>query len=108
MVIIFPRDTSGKLLERMLNSCIQEAIRAVGDLVPRRCGFRRGTTTIDAVQNVFNAARTMDRAHRTRPVYLLATLDVRNVYNYVRWDKALETSKWESQVAEYLLRILGT
>ena len=43
-------DTAGKLLEKLLKPRLQAAIIAAGDLAQRQYGFRRGKSTIDAVQ----------------------------------------------------------
>ena len=45
-----------------------------------------------------NAANATEQGdHYSRPICLLDTLDVKNAFNSVRWDKALD----------YLLRIIG-
>ena len=54
------------------------------------------------------AAKSAERGnHYSRPVCLLATLDVRNAFNFVRWVDALKTLKREFQVPQYLLRLIG-
>ena len=101
-------DTAGKLLEKLLKPRLQAAISASGDLAPRQYGFRRGRSTIDAVQEVVNAARSTEQGnHYSRPICLLATLDVKNAFNSVRWDKALEAFERAFRIPAYLLRILG-
>ena len=98
-------DTTGKLLEKLLKTRLLTAIRAAGDLAPRQYGFRRGLSTIDAVQEVVDAARSTESGnHYSRPVCLLVTLDVKNS---VSWEKALCALKRDFKLPEYLLRIIG-
>ena len=98
----------GKLLEKLLKLRLQAAIAAAGDLAPRQYGFRRGKSTIDAVQEVVNAAKSTEQGnHYSRPICLLATLDVKNAFNSVRWDKALGAFEQDFHIPAYLLRILG-
>ena len=101
-------DTAGKLLEKLLKPRLQAAIAAAGDLAPRQYGFRRGKSTIDAVQKVGNAAKSTEQGnHYSRPICLLATFDVKNAFNSVRWDKALDAFEQDFHIPAYLLRILG-
>ena len=81
---------AGKLLEKLLKLRLQAAIGAAGDLAPRQYGFRRGTFTIVAVQEVVNAAKSTDQGnHYSRFICLLVTSNVKNAFNSVSWDKAL-------------------
>lgn len=99
-------DTAGKLLEKLLRPRLQEAIRAGGDLSPRQYGFRPGLSTVNAIQEVVATARTTERGnHYSRPVCLLATLDVRNAFNSLRWDKVVE-ALGRFQIPVYLNNIL--
>ncbi|XP_035724081.1 uncharacterized protein LOC118442502 [Vespa mandarinia] len=69
--------------------------------------FRSGLSTIHAVQEVVTAAKMMERGnHRTRSLCLLATLDVRNAFNSVRWDLAREALERNFGVPKYPLRII--
>ncbi|XP_035740321.1 uncharacterized protein LOC118449627 [Vespa mandarinia] len=100
-------DTAGKLLEKLIRPRLRAAVKAVGDLAGRQYVFRSGLSTIHAVLEVVTAAKMMERGnHRTRPLCLLATLDVRNAFNSVRWDLAREAIERNFDVAKYLLRII--
>ena len=82
---------AGKLLEKLLKLRLQAAIGAAGDLALRQYGFRRGTFTIVAVQEVVNAAKSTDQGnHYSRFICLLVTSNVKNAFNSVSWDKALD------------------
>ncbi|XP_035724078.1 uncharacterized protein LOC118442501 [Vespa mandarinia] len=101
-------DTAGKLLEKLLRPRLHAALRAAGDLAGRQYGFRSGLTTIQVVQQVVTAAKMTERGNQlTRPLCLLASLDVRNAFNSVWWDLAMVTLERNFNVPEYLLRILG-
>ena len=77
-------------------------------MAPRQYGFRRGKSTIDAVQEVVNAAKSTEQGnHYSCNICLLATLDVKNAFNSVRWDKALDALERDFHIPAYLLRILG-
>ena len=56
---------------------------------------------------VNSAKATAQGNHYSRPICLLATLDVKNAFNSVMWDKALDAFERDFQIPEYLLRILG-
>ncbi|XP_035736366.1 uncharacterized protein LOC118447925 [Vespa mandarinia] len=80
-------DTAGKLLEKLLRSRLHAVMKAAGYLASLQYGFRSGLFTIHAIQEVVTAAKMMERHNdRTRPLCLMATLDVRNAFNSVRWD----------------------
>ena len=72
----------------------------------RRPGYKE--TTIDvSLANEHLAARLTERGtHYSCPVCLLATLDVRNAFNSVTWDKALYALERDFRVLQYLLCIV--
>ncbi|XP_035742248.1 uncharacterized protein LOC118450545 [Vespa mandarinia] len=85
-------ESAGKLLENLLRPMLHAAMKAARDLAGRQYGFRSGLSTIHEVQEVVTAAKMTGRGnHRTRPLCLLATLDVKNAFNSVRGDLAKET-----------------
>ncbi|XP_035737497.1 uncharacterized protein LOC118448399 [Vespa mandarinia] len=78
-----------------------------GDHPGRQYGFRSGLSTIHAVLEVVTVAKMMERGNRrTRPLCLLATLDMRSAFNSVRWDLAREALERNFNVPMYLLRIV--
>ncbi|MBJ4418722.1 hypothetical protein JGE20_25235, partial [Salmonella enterica subsp. enterica serovar Typhimurium] len=75
-------NTLGKLFEILLRTRIQQAVQDAGGLSDRQFGFRKGRSTIGAIQKVINSVnRAQTRPHKDRPIVLLATLDVRNAFN---------------------------
>ena len=101
-------DTAGKLLEKLVRPHLQAALKAAGDLSERQYGFRTGRSTVDALQEVVKVAKSAEKGnHYSRLVCLLATLDVRNAFNFLRWVDALKTLKRDFQVPQYLLGLIG-
>ncbi|XP_035737758.1 uncharacterized protein LOC118448521 [Vespa mandarinia] len=100
-------DTAGKLLEKLIRPRLRAAVKAARDIAGRQYGFRSGLSTIYAVQEVVTAAKMMERGnHRTQSLCLLATLDVINAFNSVRWDLAREALERKFGVPKYLFRII--
>ncbi|XP_046753083.1 uncharacterized protein LOC124416204 [Diprion similis] len=100
-------DTTGKLFEQLLRPRLTDAIQKGGGLSDRQFGFRRGRSTIGAIQEVVDSFRETGRhCHAARPIVLLATLDVRNTFNSARWVDILESLRGDFGVPPYLLRVV--
>lgn len=100
-------NTAGKVLEKLLQPRLLSAIREAGDLSERQYGFRRGRSTIDAVQEVIEAVRKAEDGNRhSRRMVFLVTLDVRNAFNSARWCDILDALETTFQVPPYLLRMM--
>lgn len=101
-------DTAGKLLERMIKPRLQEAISNSGGLSDRQHGFRPSRSTIGALKDVMDAVESaQNETSHSRPVVLLATLDVKNAFNSLRWKDVLQALGENFRVPMYLLRIIG-
>lgn len=100
-------DTAGKLLERLLKPRLEEAIRSAGGLSKRQYGFRPGKSTMGALKDVVDAVEASQQKNPfTRPVVLLATLDVRNAFNSLRWNDVLKALEEKFNAPAYLMRML--
>lgn len=100
-------DTAGKLMERLLKPRIEEAILAGGGLSKRQYGFRPGKSTIGALKDVVDVvAAAQKESHFTRPIVLLATLDVKNAFNSLRWVDVLHALERNFNLPEYLMRMI--
>lgn len=100
-------DTAGKLLERLIKPRLEEAIRTRGELSIRQHGFRPGKSTIGAIKDVVDVVlAAQEKNHHSRPVVLLATLDVKNAFNSLRWKDVLQALKGNFQVPGYLLKMM--
>lgn len=99
-------DTAGKLLEKLIKPRLQKAIKAAGDFSDHQYGFRKGRSTIDAIQEVVTLANsTRQGNHYSRPVALLVTLDVRNAFNSASWSGIMNALKEDFRIPQYLTRI---
>lgn len=100
-------DTAGKLLEKLLQPRLQLAIQLKGGLSGKQYGFRKGKSTTDAVQTVLRYVEETRRGnHHSRKLAVVATLDVRNAFNSVKWEDVLTELKSTFQIPTYLLRIM--
>ncbi|XP_060534533.1 uncharacterized protein LOC132706952 [Cylas formicarius] len=100
-------NTRGTLFELLLRPRIQKAVQDAGGLHDRQYGFRKGRSTIDAIRNVVDAFdRAQTKPHKDRPIVLLATLDVRNVFNSARWKDIVGELTTTFRLPPYLRRIM--
>ncbi|CAB0037296.1 unnamed protein product [Trichogramma brassicae] len=84
---------------------------APGGLSGRQYGFRKGRSTIDAIEDVVSTAREAIAGKRwyrgTKKYCAVVTLDVRNAFNSARWDNILAALR-RLLVPDYLLRIIAS
>lgn len=100
-------DTLGKLFEIVLRPRIQQAVQDSGGLNDRQYGFRKGRSTIGAIQKVIDSYdRARTKPHKDRPLVLLATLDVRNAFNSARWKDIVEVLSSSFALPTYLRRVV--
>ena len=96
-------DTAGKVLENIIRLRLQSAIQAAGGLSNREHGFKAGFSTVDAVRTVTIIAEQAQQGnHYSRKICVAATLDVRNAFNSLRWEDALNTLRDRFGVPGYL------
>ena len=100
-------DTAGKLLEKLLQPRILSEIRKAGDLTENQHGFRKGHSTLNAVQKVVQTAENAQNGNpRSRRVTLLVTLDVKNAFNSMSWHEALGALREKFLLSGYLMRMM--
>lgn len=100
-------DTAGKLFEKLLKRRTLGAVAEAGGLSPRQYGFISGRSTIDAVNEVVMAAKTVRTGnHWSRDLCMAVTLDVKNAFNSVKWRDILQTLRVKFQLPQYLYRVL--
>lgn len=100
-------NTGGKLLEKMLKPRICAAIEDAGGLSERQHGFRPGRSTLGAIQDVIDSVQAAQRGnHYSRRLVLLATLDVRNAFNSVRWRDIIDTAENRYRLPPYQMAML--
>ncbi|CAB0040069.1 unnamed protein product, partial [Trichogramma brassicae] len=104
-------DTAGKILERIICDPLEAFTERPGGLSERQYGFRKGRSTIDAIDDVISTAREAIAGKRwyrgTKKYCAVVTLDVRNAFNSARWDNILAALR-RLLVPDYLLRIIAS
>ncbi|CAB0040007.1 unnamed protein product [Trichogramma brassicae] len=104
-------DTAGKILERIQCDRQEAFTERPGGLSERQYGFRKGRSTIDAIEDVISTARNAVAGRRwfrgTKKYCAVVTLDVRNAFISARWDNIL-TALRRLLVPNYLLRIIAS
>ncbi|KMQ84101.1 reverse transcriptase, partial [Lasius niger] len=100
-------DTAGKILERIVHRRIEAAVE--NHLADNQYGFRRGRSTLDAIDLVVNTVRETISGTRwrrgTKKYCLVATLDIKNAFNSAKWDCIMEALTGRS-VPGYLRRMI--
>ncbi|CAB0041826.1 unnamed protein product [Trichogramma brassicae] len=80
-------------------------------LSERQYGFRKGRSTIDAIEDVISTARNAVAGRRwfrgTKKYCAVVTLDVRNAFDSARWENNLAALR-RLLVPDYLLRIIDS
>ncbi|CAB0042944.1 unnamed protein product [Trichogramma brassicae] len=103
-------DTAGKILERIICDRLESFTERPGGLSGRQYGFRKGRSTIDAIEDVISTAREAIAGKRlyrgTKKYCAVGSLDVRNAFNSARWDNILAALR-RLLVPNYLLRIIA-
>uniref|UniRef100_A0ABD2W600 Reverse transcriptase domain-containing protein n=2 Tax=Trichogramma kaykai TaxID=54128 RepID=A0ABD2W600_9HYME len=104
-------DTAGKILERIICGRLEAFTERPGGLSERQYGFRRGRSTINAIEDVISTAREAIAGKRwyrgTKKYCAVVTLDVRNAFNSARWDNILAALR-RLLVPDYLLRMIAS
>jgi len=99
-------NTVGKLLERIIKGRMESHLSDNDDLSDRQFGFRKGRSTVDAIQRVMD---TVTRAGRgplyNRKLCVVVALDVANAFNSARWGSII-AAVCEKQFPQYLVNIL--
>ncbi|GBP82181.1 hypothetical protein EVAR_60291_1 [Eumeta japonica] len=81
-------NTADKIFERIIQQRIEAAVEPL--LADNLYGFRKGRSTLDAINLVVNTAREAISGTRwkcgTKKYCLVATLDIRNAFNCANWE----------------------
>ncbi|KAL7304664.1 hypothetical protein TKK_0002910 [Trichogramma kaykai] len=99
-------DKAGKIFERIICGRLEVYTEVPAGLSDRQHGFRRGRSTIDAIESVTTAAREAVGGAIGSPKYCaVVTLDVRNAFNSAWWNNILAALE-RIRTPEYLLKII--
>ena len=83
------------------------SIRTAGGVHEKQFCFRLGRSAVDTIQELWEAVRREEaHNHFLRRVELLVTLDVKNVFNFVRWSDMLKALGHDFCVPRYLLQMV--
>ena len=84
-------DTMEKLLEEMILQRLQGHMAHENGLSENQFGFRKGRSTVDAIQAVVDIATKARRGTGKRKGFCaLISIDIRNVFNTARWNICIE------------------
>ncbi|CAB0034714.1 unnamed protein product [Trichogramma brassicae] len=104
-------DTAGKILERIICDRLEATTKSPGGLSDHQYGFRKGRSTINAIENVIATVREAIAGKRwnrgTKKYYAVVTLDVKNAFNSAQWNN-INAALRRMRTPEYLLRIVGS
>ena len=99
-------DTIGKLLEEMTLQRLQGHMVGENGLSKNQFGFRKGRSTVDAIQAVVDIATKARRGTGKRKgFYALISIDIRNAFNTARWNICIEAVV-RKKVPDYLLQMI--
>ena len=103
-------DTSGKIFERIIGERLTTAIEECGGLSDHQYGFRKGRSTIDAVNLVINTAKQAIAGKRwkrgSKNYCAVVTLDVKNAFNSAQW-RVIREALRRRTIPQYLRRIIN-
>jgi hypothetical protein len=98
--------TAGKAAEAIVAARLTGELEAKGALSERQYGFRRGRSTLDAIEHILRIANAeRKKTLRTRGGCLVIMLDIANAFNSMRWSVVREALQ-EKDVSLYLQRIV--
>lgn len=101
-------DTSAKLLERLILQRMEVHVDSIGGLSHRQYGYRKGISTIDAINRVVTIARSVKEGNWKNKGYCaLVTLDVKNAFNTARWGEIIQALN-RKDFPEYLKNMVNS
>uniref|UniRef100_A0A1B6DN08 Reverse transcriptase domain-containing protein n=1 Tax=Clastoptera arizonana TaxID=38151 RepID=A0A1B6DN08_9HEMI len=102
-------DTMGKILEHIIHQRIESVVNPL--LANNQYGFRKGRSTLDAINLVVSTAKNAIAGTRwrrgTKKYCLVAALDIKNSFNSANWDRIMRALE-EKEVPRYLCSIIAS
>jgi len=102
-------DTIGKVFERVIATRLNAPMEDAGGLSSNQYGFRKGKSTLDAIERVTNIASKAIAGTRwkggTKKYCLVVKLEIRNAFNSADWGRTLEALR-SYNIPEYLLNVV--
>ena len=100
-------DTMGKLLEELILQRLRVLLVGENGLSENQFGFRKGRSTVDAIQAVVNIATNARKGTGKRKGFCaLISIDIRNAFNTARWNICIEAMMRKKVPSDYLLRMI--
>ena len=99
-------DTMWKLLEEMILQRLHGHMFVEKGLLENQFGFRKGRSTVEAIQAVVDIATKARRGTGKRKGFCaLISIDIRNAFHTARWNICIEAMV-PKKVLHYLLRMI--
>jgi len=97
------------VLEHIICTRLERAIDEAGGLSPNQFGFRKGKSTVVAIDKVVRIAAEAAEGSRwkggKKEYCLIVTLDIKNAFNSVRWDSIINAMR-RLHIPPYLEEII--
>jgi Reverse transcriptase (RNA-dependent DNA polymerase)/Endonuclease-reverse transcriptase len=88
-----------KVYEALVRNRIMKELEDGNKLSPKQFGFRKGRSTVHALDYIINAAKS------DSTWVLMILLDIKNAFNSANWDRILEAMR-EKEISSYLINII--
>jgi hypothetical protein len=96
----------GKFFEQLLGARLRTELEEKNILSTMQYGFRKGRSTIDAIEHVMNIVEVAATGTRhTRLIPMVVTLDIRNAFNSASWKLILQRLA-EKGISLYIRRMV--
>ena len=96
----------GKLLKELILLWLQTLLVGENVLSENQFGFRKGRSTVNAIQAMVNIATNARKGTGKRKRFCaLMSIDIRNAFNTARWNICIEAMV-RKKVPDYLLRMI--
>lgn len=90
----------GKLFERLIKERIEREIESNGGLSDRQYGFRKGRSTMQAIERVTEVFKNSDKKW-----FVMVAVDVENAFNCARWSLVIRELR-SRRVSSYLVNLV--
>ena len=92
--------------EEFILQRLQALLVGENGLSENQFGFRKGRSTVDAIQAVVDiATNARNRTDKRKGFCALISIDIRNAFNTARWNNCIE-AMMRKKVPDYLLRMI--
>lgn len=98
-------NSTAKLLETILRDRLSQELEKNGNLSPNQYGFRKGRSTLDALNKVREIAQNAKFHGAGDRWCILLTVDVKNAFNSASWNQILRRLQTKN-ISKYLIAII--